>query len=113
MASASPRRRELLQQIGWEFEIKVSEVEEIITGSRPHEVVEELSCQKAQAVASVLGECREDGLVIGADTVVACDGRILGKPANREDAAGMLRLVQGRSHYVYTGVTLCLSLIHI
>lgn len=108
LASASPRRRELLQQIGWEFEIKVSEVEEIITKSRPDEVVEELSRQKAQAVASLLGECSEDVLVIGADTVVACDGRILGKPADREDAAGMLRLVQGRSHHVYTGVTLCL-----
>ena len=136
LASASPRRRELLHQIGWDFEICVSQVEERITKILPAEVVEELSGQKAKAVfehlqgyASKVG-CNGTGtdsdgvqvcvhepeegndavLVIGADTVVACDGEILGKPADREDALRMLRKLQGRSHYVYTGVTLCCRL---
>ena len=110
LASASPRRRELLQQIGWEFEIKVSRVEEKITKTQPWEVVEELSAQKAENVFDeILGEggCQEDILVIGADTVVACENRILGKPVDHEDARSMLRMLQGRSHHVYTGVTLC------
>ena len=107
LASASPRRRELLQQIGLEFEVQVSVVEEMITKSDPGEVVMELSRQKAEAVLRQARESGEEILVIGADTVVACDGRILGKPADEEDAARMLRLLQGRSHYVYTGVTLC------
>lgn len=110
LASASPRRRELLEQIGWQFEVCVSEVEEKITKTLPAEVVEELSRQKAEDVYRRL---REDGaqalLVIGADTIVSCDGRILGKPKSREEAASMLRLLQGRSHHVYTGVTLILE----
>ncbi len=105
LASASPRRRELLGQIGWEFEVCVSRVEEKVTKTLPAEVVEELSAQKAQAVFDSLQE-KEAVTVIGADTVVACDGRILGKPAERDEAVSMLRLLQGRSHFVYTGVTL-------
>ncbi len=110
LASASPRRRELLHQIGWEFEVCVSQVEELITKTLPADVVEELSVQKAQAVFENMPvEKSADGevLVIGADTVVACDGEILGKPADREDAVRMLHMLQGRSHHVYTGVTLC------
>lgn len=109
LASASPRRKELLQQIGWDFEVQVSEVEEIITESSPGQAVEELSRQKAEAVFGQLPESAGETLVIGADTVVACDGRILGKPKGEEDARRMLRMLQGRSHYVYTGVTLCYS----
>lgn len=109
LASASPRRRELLHQIGWNFEICVSRVEEQITKTIPWEVVEELSAQKAEEVfARMATEASAPLLVIGADTIVACDGRILGKPADREDAVAMLKLLQGRSHHVYTGVTLCL-----
>ena len=104
LASASPRRRELLHQIGWEFEK--------ITKTIPWEVVEELSAQKAEDVFERMQEsasgAKEPLLVIGADTIVACDGRILGKPSDREDAAAMLKLLQGRSHHVYTGVTVCL-----
>lgn len=106
LASASPRRRELLTQIGLTFEIKVSDVEEKVTTSLPCEVVQELSRQKAEAVlASCKAPQEEALLVIGADTIVACDGQILGKPKDEQDAARMLRMLSGRSHEVYTGVT--------
>ena len=104
LASASPRRKELLEQLGLEFEICVSDVEEKITESIPSKVVEELSAQKAEAVFAQL---QGDVLVIGADTVVAWEGEILGKPANSEHAVQMLRNLQGKEHQVYTGVSLC------
>lgn len=115
LASASPRRMELLEQIGLPFEVMTSHVEEQISSERPDMVVEELSCQKAEAVAEKLifphlacpeGSREEGLLVIGADTVVALDGAILGKPVDREDAIAMLERLQGRGHEVYTGVTL-------
>lgn len=102
MASASPRRKELLAQLGLEFEILVSDVEEVITETAPGRVVEELSMQKAEAV---FRRTEGDVLVIGADTVVALDGTILGKPSNEEHAIEMLRRLQAREHSVYTGVT--------
>jgi phosphoglycolate phosphatase len=114
LASASPRRRELLNQIGIEFEVRVSDVEERVNSTVPCEIVQELSRQKAEAVAAALQEEDERNpqagqnqhtLVIGADTIVACDGVILGKPADEKDAGRMLRLLSGRSHEVYTGVT--------
>lgn len=104
MASASPRRKELLEQIGLAFRIVVSDVEEKITKTSPAEIVEELSYQKAQAVFHSLPE--EEILVIGADTIVACENRILGKPATEADAIKMLETLQGQEHEVYTGVTL-------
>lgn len=107
LASASPRRRELLEQIGLSFEVVVSHVEEVITETEPGKVVEQLSAQKAEAVAGSLGE-PEETLVIGADTVVAAENTILGKPADAAKAAEMLRLLAGRTHAVYTGVTLIL-----
>ena len=103
LASASPRRRELLTQIGLDFEVMVSETEEKITSTEPQKVVEELSAQKAEAVWEKLAQNRN--IVLGADTVVACDGKILGKPADTETAVSMLRMLQGRAHEVYTGVT--------
>lgn len=145
LASASPRRRELLTQIGLDFDIVVSETEEKITSTEPAKVVEELSAQKAEAVWEKLcsmtasqgsvtnaerldegsgvsrtdegsevfepeqtsGETTmTDPLVLGADTVVACDGKILGKPADTEAAVAMLTMLQGRGHEVYTGVTI-------
>lgn len=101
LASASPRRRELLQQIGLEFDVIPSKAEEIITKQLPSEVVEELSLQKAEDVASSIDE----GIVIGADTIVWQDGHIMGKPANREHAREMLRQIQDNTHSVFTGVT--------
>lgn len=145
LASASPRRRELLTQIGLDFDVVVSETEEKITSTEPTKVVEELSAQKAEAVWEKLcsttasqgsvtkaerldegsgvsrtdegsgafeseqtsGETTmTDTLVLGADTVVACDGKILGKPADMEAAVAMLTMLQGRGHEVYTGVTI-------
>lgn len=102
MASASPRRKELLAQLGLEFEILVSDVEEVITETAPGRVVEELSMQKAEAI---FRRTEGDAIVIGADTVVALDGTILGKPSNEEHAIEMLRRLQAREHSVYTGVT--------
>ena len=119
LASASPRRRELLPQIGLDFDVVVSETEEKINSTEPAKVVEELSAQKAEAVWEKLavsgvfdpeqksGETTiTDIIVLGADTVVASDGKILGKPADTEAAVAMLTMLQGRGHEVYTGVTI-------
>ncbi len=107
LASASPRRKELLKQVGISFKVVPSTVEEKITKEAPDEVVEELSYQKAVDVCGKLAaEGREDFVVIGADTVVSAWGKILGKPADKADAARMLKDLQGGSHQVYTGVTL-------
>lgn len=105
LASGSPRRRELLEQIGVKFEIHKAEGEEKIASSIPEEAVKELSLQKAKEVSG-----KYDGdVIIGADTVVAVDGQILGKPADRADAVRMLRLLQGKEHQVITGVTVILK----
>lgn len=117
LASASPRRRELLAQIGLDFEVMVSQVEEKTTQTDAALVVEELSAQKAEAVmalAEAVGEteltrsetAEEAVLVIGADTVVAVGDRILGKPSGAEEAAEMLSLLSDNTHQVCTGVTL-------
>lgn len=103
LASASPRRRELLERAGISFNVCPSQGEEQITVSDPAEVVEELSEQKAR---EVFLKTEGDILVIGADTVVAVNGKILGKPKDQEEARQMLRSIQGGSHEVYTGVTL-------
>ena len=101
LASASPRRLELLRQVGIEPAVEPSHVEEVITSTSPGEVVMELSRQKAEDIAGL--HRGEPVIVLGADTVVAADGKILGKPKNREDAVRMIKLLQGRSHQVYTG----------
>ena len=106
LASASPRRRELLEQIGLEFEIKVSDVEENSSATTPWQMVEELSSKKARAVLESLEQNGEDVLVIGADTVVAVGNSILGKPKDEKEASYMLTRLSGGVHQVYTGVTL-------
>ncbi len=103
LASGSPRRKELLEQIGLEPVVIKSTVEEVITKTTADEVVMELSSQKCLDVA---GRITEDAVVLGADTVVVRDGQILGKPGSEEGAAEMLQSLQGREHQVYTGVTL-------
>lgn len=113
LASASPRRSELLKQAGMDFIVIPSKGEEIVTKTHPAQVVEELSLQKAREVAKrILSGSEEEisdfSLVIGADTVVAADHRILGKPADYEDARKMITMLQGNIHQVYTGVTLIL-----
>ena len=101
LASQSPRRQELLKLITSDFEIKVSNVDETLPDKiTPKEAVMYLSKIKAEPFAY------GDDIVIGADTVVALDGKILGKPKNEENAKEMLRFLSGRTHSVFTGVTL-------
>ena len=119
LASASPRRKELLEQIGLEFEIMPAKGEEVITETKPDAVVMELARQKAKEVAGMIKSYQEmheelitpqDTLVIGADTVVAAEHadrgmQILGKPKDEEEAYRMLSMLSGKVHSVYTGVT--------
>ena len=107
LGSASPRRRELLAQIGVEFEVLVSDGEEHYTSTEPSEIVQELAIAKAENVAVGAADLK-NVLLIGADTIVALDGEILGKPKSEEDAFRMLKSLQGRGHQVYTGIALLL-----
>lgn len=131
LASASPRRRELLSQIGIPFYVCKSTCEEKISSTVPGKVVCELSGQKAKDVWQRLvhegelvpgvtdlsgeenvlsGERAQELLVIGADTIVAYEGQILGKPKDEADACRMLRMLSGHTHEVFTGVTFCYRL---
>ena len=103
LASASPRRKELLEQVGVEFEIIPSTCEEVCNETEPSRVVEVLALQKAEDVAKNL---TKDFVVIGSDTVVAKDGKVLGKPVSKENAYEMLEDLQGEKHQVYSGVAL-------
>lgn len=103
LASASPRRRELLEQAGILFEVMTANEPEIMTRTLPEEAVTELALSKARAVAK---EMNREAVIIGADTVVVRDGQILGKPGDEKEAAEILRSLQGRTHQVYTGVAL-------
>ena len=99
LASASPRRKELLGLFRLPFEIRVADIDETMAGD-PYSEVARVSCLKALAVPRA-----EDDTVIAADTIVVCGGRILGKPRSEEAAREMLRLLSGREHQVMTGVT--------
>lgn len=103
LASASPRRRELLEQGGIPFTVIPSQAEGKITTEQPGQAVEELSYLKC---SDIYEKSLGDVLVIGADTVVASEGKILGKPSSQKDAVKMLQSLQGREHEVYTGVTI-------
>ena len=107
LASQSPRRRELLAKLGISFEIQPAVGEEVICGVTPKEIVKNLAAAKAKEVFADHDGIMEDRVVIGADTVVVCDGKILGKPKDRDDMAQMIQRLQGCSHEVYTGVALC------
>lgn len=102
LASASPRRKELMQQIGFDFEIGVSRVDEEISKHSPEEIAKELSYQKAR---DVFEHGHVNDLVIGADTIVSMDEEILGKPKDFTEAVTMLEYLEGKIHQVYTGVT--------
>lgn len=108
LASASPRRRELLAQIGMEFEVITSKCEEIITKDIPCEIVMELASEKACEVYDNVMSDSDSGeiVVIGADTIVVHNGRIMGKPVDETDAVAMLTELCGDVHQVYTGVAL-------
>lgn len=101
LASKSPRRQELLQYITKDFVVKSAEVDESLPeGISPSDAVLYLSRIKAEPLAN------EGDTVIGADTVVAIDGKILGKPTDDDDSRRMLKMLSGRSHSVFTGVTI-------
>ncbi len=103
LASASPRRKELLHQIGLQFEVEPSHVpEEMPSDLSPHLLARRISAEKARAVAAN----RKDALIIAADTFIVVDGKILGKPHTSEEAYRMLSLLNGRTHSVITGFTL-------
>jgi len=100
LASGSPRRQEMLERLGVEFEVVVPQVDERpIRSEDPSAYVERLARQKALAVAD-----DDDTLIIAADTTVDLDGEILGKPLDVDDARRMLKRLSGRAHYVHTGV---------
>lgn len=111
LGSASPRRKELLAQIGVEFEVRVSQKEEVFCKETPSEIVQELALSKAENVLLDLcgeqkGNPPENTVILGADTVVVLDGKILGKPADEREAFSMIQALQGRDHEVYTGVAI-------
>ncbi len=102
LASSSPRRKELLNLAGLDFEVLVSDVDESFSDALlPNEAVELLSKRKALAVEKLV---EKDRVVLAADTVVAYDGKILGKPHSDEEALDMLRMLSGKTHNVFTGV---------
>ena len=105
LASASPRRKELLAKAGISFTVIPAAGEEKRTSENPGEAVQQLARDKAEWVAQSLAECKEGTLVIGSDTIVVFENRILGKPKDRRDAAETLEKLQGNTHQVYTGVT--------
>ncbi|WP_196591242.1 Maf family protein [Pectinatus frisingensis] len=101
LASKSPRRRELLKQIGCRFICESSDTDEVKTGAP-----EELVMVNARMKAANIAAKHKDTWIIGADTIVALDNRIYGKPADTEEAAAMLGKIAGRTHEVYTGIAL-------
>ena len=104
LASASPRRREIMALAGFDFEVIVPECDENIDPALPGDYCTELSRRKALAGFKMISP-QNDCIVIGADTIVFLDGRILGKPHDEEQAFEMLRALSGNTHEVYTGVT--------
>ena len=108
LASASPRRRELLAQVGFKFDVTPAHIpEDPRAGEDPIAYVTRLAREKAEVVYAELSSksTSQDGLVVlGADTTVTLDNHILGKPEDEQDAARMLRMLSGRSHHVITGV---------
>ncbi|MCS6873733.1 MAG: Maf family protein [Pyrinomonadaceae bacterium] len=103
LASSSPRRAEILKSVGWEFEKDVADIDETATENEtPEDYVVRLAKSKASAVASKYSK----GVVLGADTTVVIDGKILGKPENLEQARRMLRALSNRWHQVLTGVAI-------
>ena len=101
LASGSPRRRELMGLYGVPFTVRAADIDETMDPAKaPFDEVARVSRRKAEAVA----RCPED-LVIAADTIVVCGGKVLGKPHSREEAAAMLRMLSGSTHQVMTGCT--------
>lgn len=104
LASASPRRQELLRELGVEYEVLIPDVDEdAVEADTPRALAQARALLKASAAA----ERMDDGIAIGADTIVVCDGDIMGKPRDTEDAIRLLETLSGRTHVVITGVGVC------
>ncbi|WDE10941.1 Maf family protein [Thalassomonas haliotis] len=106
LASKSPRRSELLAQLGYQFDCIAADIDESVSGSEsPGDYVKRLSCEKALAVANTLEKRQADNtLVLGSDTAVVVDNIILGKPIDLSDCQRMLTMLSGRCHQVITGI---------
>lgn len=103
LASASPRRRELLERMGLEFTVRTAGHDETMNSSKPaEEEVRRVSALKAEAVRPL---CEFEDVIIAADTVVVSDGSVMGKPATKSEACDMLRRLSGSAHQVITGLT--------
>ncbi len=103
LASGSPRRAEILQAVGWKFEKRVADIDETeLAGEKPEDYVRRLAQTKAETVAANY----ENAFVLGADTIVVIENKIIGKPKDLEDASRMLRMLSGNWHEVLTGVAL-------
>ncbi len=111
LASASPRRKDILGSMGAQFEILVADADESSDITDPELLTRELARRKADAALEILRSRGEaDGaIIIAADTVVACEGKILGKPRDREDAIGMIKLLSGNTHVVASGIAVCVD----
>lgn len=110
LASASPRRTELLKQAGFTFTVIPSSIEEQRTETSPDKLAEDLAFQKAEDVYQSVKQdyAGKDFMVIGADTIVYYDGEVLGKPADEQEAFDMLKMLSDRTHQVYTGLAIIL-----
>lgn len=102
LASGSPRRKEFISHLGIDFDVEIPNIDESpVQGETPSELVLRLSRLKADFIS----QKHSDSVVVAADTVVCFNGMILGKPSSREDAFNMIKMLQGQTHTVYTGVT--------
>ena len=109
LASKSPRRREILSSLGLSFEVITADTDESCDLTEPTLYVKEIAARKGKAVRDALvaeGQDLSDTIIISADTVVACEGKILGKPHSRKDAEEMLTLLENKTHTVISGVAL-------
>ena len=106
LASGSPRRRDLLEKLGWNVRVIIPETDERpLPYESPEKLCARLSAAKAAKAAEMMTHNNEEGIIVGADTIVVVDGDVLGKPADEGESFSMLKRLQGRSHEVLTGIS--------
>ena len=106
LASKSPRRKEILENLGLKFEVVTADADESSDILDPADLVTTLAARKGMAVKEKLGERSENALIIACDTLVYCNGEFLGKPKDRADAERMIKMLSGKAHYVISGIFL-------